>query len=189
MIANSPEAAGYRQSPKASARLFAASASFPAARTKEYPVQHFSSMDLNFPGEKYFFRRGWFSSRLIIYRIYRLNDDHTGDCSCAARPTAVVSKSVHTPATTMTSFNYRTQAELFFVGSKGTRGQPVGYKRFAEAAYAVRFAIEKVRPELLRGACLEVDETRYDRDGIRRLYNSADYPLPRRAAGRGAVNR
>ena len=82
----------------------------------------------------------------------------------------------------MGEFNYCAEAELFFVGRKSARRQPVGYKRFSQAADAVRFAIEEVRPELLLGAYLEVDEARYDHDGIRRLYESADYPLPRRAA-------
>jgi hypothetical protein len=31
------------------------------------------------------------------------------------------------------------------------------------------------------GAYLEVDEARFDRNEIRRLYDSADYPLARRA--------
>ena len=31
------------------------------------------------------------------------------------------------------------------------------------------------------GACLEVDEERYNNQGIRRLYDGANYPLVRRA--------
>jgi hypothetical protein len=80
----------------------------------------------------------------------------------------------------MAQFDYSAEAELFFVGRKGSRRQPPGYKRFAQAALAVRFAIEEIRSELLRGATLEVDEERFDCDGIRRLYDSADYPLRRR---------
>ncbi len=55
------------------------------------------------------------------------------------------------------------------------------YKRFARAAHAIRFAMEDVAPELLVGACLEVDERRYGNTDIRRLYESAEYPLTRRA--------
>jgi hypothetical protein len=51
------------------------------------------------------------------------------------------------------------------------------------AADAVRFAIEELPPELLSGAVLEVDGERYVGDDIRRLYDSADFPLlPQEAA-------
>jgi hypothetical protein len=43
----------------------------------------------------------------------------------------------------MAQFDYSAEAELFFVGRKGSRRQPPGYKRFAQAALAVRFAVEE----------------------------------------------
>jgi hypothetical protein len=48
---------------------------------------------------------------------------------------------------------------------------------FAQAAQAIRFAIEDLPPECLVGAFLEVDEQRYGSDYIRCLYESAEYPL------------
>jgi Arc/MetJ-type ribon-helix-helix transcriptional regulator len=62
--------------------------------------------------------------------------------------------------------------------------QAIEYRRFASAADAIRYAIEELRPELLSGAYLEVDEERFDRNAIRRLYDSADYPLARGAPAR-----
>jgi len=43
------------------------------------------------------------------------------------------------------------------------------YRRLAHAADVIRFAIEELTAELLLGACLEVDEERYDGGGIHRL--------------------
>jgi len=82
----------------------------------------------------------------------------------------------------MADFNYSTEAELFPTRNRGSRRRPIGYRRFAQAADAIRFAIEELPPEFLLGAFLEVDEDRFDSKGIRRLYDSADYPLARRAA-------
>jgi hypothetical protein len=91
----------------------------------------------------------------------------------------------------MAAFDYGTVAELF-----PTRGEvsqapsrsgrrrrpfPLGYGRFARAAEAIRFAIEELPAELRPSACLEVGDVIFDRDGILRLYESADYPLARRA--------
>jgi hypothetical protein len=90
----------------------------------------------------------------------------------------------------MAAFDYRTPAELFPCKSdaglfptkgRGPSRQPAGYGRFAHAAYAIRFAIEELPSELLPDACLEVNAELFDRDGIRRLYDSEDYPLIRRA--------
>lgn len=80
----------------------------------------------------------------------------------------------------MAEFDYSAAAELFPTRKKLPRRQPLGYQRFARAADAIRFAIEDLSPDLLNGAFLEVEERRYDSDGIRRLYESTEYPLARR---------
>jgi hypothetical protein len=80
-------------------------------------------------------------------------------------------------------FDYNAAAELFPSRHRKSRRQPIPYKRFGHAADAIRFAMEELPPEFLLGACLEVDEARYGSGGIRRLYESVNYPL-----ARGAVN-
>jgi hypothetical protein len=80
----------------------------------------------------------------------------------------------------MNAFNYSSQAELFPTRNRKSRRQPLGYRRFDRAADAIRFAIEELPSQSLAGAYLEVDEQRFDSIGIRRLYDSTDYPLARR---------
>jgi hypothetical protein len=84
----------------------------------------------------------------------------------------------------MVEFDYNAQAELYPSRNRKFGRQPIGYRRFGHAADAIRFAIEELPSEFLLGACLEVDEKRYDRGGIRRLYESLDYPLIRSPATR-----
>jgi hypothetical protein len=84
----------------------------------------------------------------------------------------------------VSEFDYGIQAELFPTRARKSKPRSFGYKRFAKAADAIRFAIEELPPDLLVGAYLEVDEARFNYQDIRRLYESADYPLRRRAAGR-----
>jgi hypothetical protein len=82
----------------------------------------------------------------------------------------------------MARFDYDAAAELFPTRRRLPRREPFGYKRFEQAAQAIRFAIEDLPPQCLVGAFLEVDEERYGSDEIRRLYESAEYPLARRSA-------
>jgi hypothetical protein len=79
----------------------------------------------------------------------------------------------------MAGFDYRTEAELFPTRNRKFGRQPFRYRRFAQAADAIRFAIEELPSESLQGAYLEVNEERYDSEGIRRLYENAEYPLVR----------
>jgi hypothetical protein len=81
----------------------------------------------------------------------------------------------------MPEFDYNAAAELFPTRRRLPRRQSFGYKRFPQAAEAIRFAIENLPPECLVGAYLEVEEQRYGNDDIRRLYESAEYPLARTA--------
>jgi hypothetical protein len=97
----------------------------------------------------------------------------------------------------MAAFDYASEAALLPSESvvephpsRGRRGQrPIGYGRFARAADAIRFAIEELPASLLPATHLEVDEKKFDGDGIRRLYESAEYPLARRRASQWAPSR
>jgi hypothetical protein len=79
-------------------------------------------------------------------------------------------------------FDYSAEADLFPTRSRKAKQQRIGYRRFARAAEAVRFAIEELPAEFLLGTYLQVEDDRYGGREIRRLYESKDYPLVRRAA-------
>jgi hypothetical protein len=80
-------------------------------------------------------------------------------------------------------FDYEAEAELFSARNRKSGRQSSGYKRFDRAADAIRFAIEDLPPEQLLRAHLQVEEARFDGNGIRRLYDAPAYPLARRDAG------
>ena len=78
-------------------------------------------------------------------------------------------------------FDYGAGAELF-PGRSGLKFIKKNlYQRFSRADEAIQFAIEELRPELLNGAYLEVDEERFDATQIRRLYDDDRFPLTRKA--------
>ncbi|MGN6310133.1 MAG: hypothetical protein ACTHNN_11320 [Xanthobacteraceae bacterium] len=79
-------------------------------------------------------------------------------------------------------FSYDTAAELFPAAIRKKKRTGFAYRRFNTAAEAVRFAMEDLPADLLNGAYLQVDEARFDQNGIRALYEHGDFPLERRAA-------
>ena len=78
-------------------------------------------------------------------------------------------------------FDYGAPAELFMPKRKGGARQPLGYRRFNTAAEAICFMVEKFPAMRTPGAWMQVGDERFNGDEIHRLYESDDYPLPRRA--------
>lgn len=79
----------------------------------------------------------------------------------------------------MIRFDYTDGAGLY--AGKTIRGHSgLRYRRFETAAEALRFAVEEMPGAQQRGSLLEVNETRFDHNQIRALYDAPDYPLSRR---------
>ena len=78
------------------------------------------------------------------------------------------------------AFSFKKSAELFPAAIRKKKRAGFAYRRFETAAAAVQFAIEELPADSLNGAYLQVDEARFDQSGIRTLYESQDFPLPRR---------
>jgi hypothetical protein len=79
-------------------------------------------------------------------------------------------------------FDYGAPAELFMPKRKGFSTRPVGYRRFATAAEAIRFAVEDFPALRALGAWMLVGDEHFNSDDIQRLYESSDYPSRRRRA-------
>ena len=78
-------------------------------------------------------------------------------------------------------FDYGAPAELFMPKRKGGARKAPGYRRFTTAAEAICFVVEKLPAMRTLGAWMQVGNERFDGDAIQRLYESSEYPLPRRA--------
>ena len=78
------------------------------------------------------------------------------------------------------TYDYGVPAELFMAKGKGGPRQPLSYRRFPTAAEAIRFAVEDLPAVRSLGAWMQVGDERFDGDDIQRLYESDDFPLPRR---------
>lgn len=75
-------------------------------------------------------------------------------------------------------FDYSAPAELFAAIHRSKRAA-VTYHRFATAAEAIQFAIERLKPDLLQSSVIESSDRRLDARQIIELYQSSDFPLPR----------
>jgi len=77
-------------------------------------------------------------------------------------------------------FNFNHAADLFTGNGRQHWRQPLSYKRFSRAADAIAFAVEELSNKKFLSSHLQVDDHRFDGMGIRKLYDSPDYPLVRK---------
>lgn len=78
--------------------------------------------------------------------------------------------------------DYEAVAELFPVQNRKCGRRFMQYPRCDSAMEPLRFATEEFPSQLRQGAFVEVGEERLDFIEMRRLYDSAEFPLARRAA-------
>jgi Arc/MetJ-type ribon-helix-helix transcriptional regulator len=76
----------------------------------------------------------------------------------------------------MSKFDYNAPAELFPSRNRKIANK-VKYRRFDNAADAIRFAVEELSPPQFLGAYIEIEEERLGHQDIRALYESENYPL------------
>jgi hypothetical protein len=79
----------------------------------------------------------------------------------------------------MTPFDYGSKIEVFLGRHKKWQTPSLNYRRFASAAEGIRFVIEELPSERLRGTYAKIGEVRLDHNKISELYNHPDYPLAR----------
>ena len=78
----------------------------------------------------------------------------------------------------MQKFDFTAPAELFPSRNRKIANK-VRYRRFDNAADAIRYAVEELPEPLLLGAYIEIRETRLGHKDIRALYDCESYPLPK----------
>ncbi len=79
----------------------------------------------------------------------------------------------------MEKSDYFLEASLYY-GKSATRGRTLAFRRFAQAAEAIAFAVEELSPSILNGCKLEIGEAEYFGRAIRPLYDDRAFPLLRR---------
>ena len=80
----------------------------------------------------------------------------------------------------MAKFDFTAPAELFPSRNRKVASK-IKYRRFDNAADAIRFAVEELPEPLLLGAYIEIEESRLGHKDIRALYDSERYPLAKKA--------
>ena len=66
------------------------------------------------------------------------------------------------------AFDYSLPAELYL---SRRRGRHTDYRRFATAAEAIRYAVEELRTRRSISAWMQVEEDRFNKEEINRLYD------------------
>lgn len=79
----------------------------------------------------------------------------------------------------MEANDYFEEAVLFY-GKGASRSRNLTFRRFEQAAEAIRFAVEDLPPTILNGCKLEIGELEYFGRAIRPLYDDHAFPLFRR---------
>jgi len=80
----------------------------------------------------------------------------------------------------MDKFDFSVPAELFPSRNRKVASK-IKYRRFDNAADAIRFAVEELPEPLLLGAYIEIEDERLGHKDIRALYDSERYPLKKKA--------
>ena len=75
---------------------------------------------------------------------------------------------------------YRMEAALYFPKNTQAKQRSLAFRRFSQAAEAIRFAVEELAPKAFNSCSLEVNGLHYFGREIRPLYDSEAFPLRRR---------